>query len=132
MDLNGFTTVLGHPRVLDPGVLSAARRVLAYDGDEVVGVAAFEPLFARQGEAAIAVAAGSSGALVSFLLDGITELADSSGLRTLRFALAMPDQRRRAADLTAGRATSLLRSDRLEVRTCHSTGPFEQGDVIAL
>lgn len=117
MESAAFTTVLGHPRVLPESLPDARRRVLAYDGDQVIGVAVYEPLFGHQAEAAIALAPESTGALTAFLLDGLLELASGAGITALRFAFGTPRQRRLAAQLTSGRPSCSLRSDRLEIRT---------------
>lgn len=115
MESGTFTTVLGHPRVLAGSPLEARRRVLAYDGDEVVGVAVFEPLFGRQAEGAIAVAPGSPSGLISYLFDGLMELARNSGVTVLRYALSPGRQRSLAARLTRSCSSQTLRSDRLEL-----------------
>ncbi|MDQ8046531.1 MAG: hypothetical protein AAGC46_17275 [Solirubrobacteraceae bacterium] len=122
MEQPAFETVLGHTRVMTGALPDARRRVLAYDGDVVIGVATYEPLFGRQAEAAIAVAPGSAGSLVSFLLDGLLELATNAGVTVLRFVLG-PGQRAGAGRLVDTRAACALRSDRLEVRLDGAPAP---------
>ncbi len=131
MESPAFTTVLGQSCVLGDVLGDARNRVLAYDGDVVVGMAAFEPLYGHQAEAAIAVAPGSAGGLVAFLLDGIVEQAAASGVTVLRFVFAAPRQRTCALELTAGRAAVTLRSDRLEIRTGVAMDVGHRSSVVA-
>lgn len=132
MGLQAFSTVIGQTGVLGNTHSDARHRVLAYDGDDIVGVAAFEPLYGHQAEAVIAVAPGSAGGLASFLLDGLIERAAASGVTVLRFVFGGPRQRPCAAALTAGRAAVVLRPDRMEIRigtsahSAHSVTRFEQ------
>jgi hypothetical protein len=116
MDSSPFTTVLGHPRVLSEALPDARRRVLAYDGETVVGVATYEPLFGHQAEAAIAIVDDGATGLVAFLLDGLLELAAAAGVTVVRFVFGGGAQRAVAARLVDGRQTCRLLSDRLEIR----------------
>lgn len=116
MDPSAFTTVLGHPRVLDESLTDPRRRVLAFDGDTIVGVAVYEPLFGRQAEGAIAVQDGSAGGVVSYLFDGLVELARQSEVTVLRYVLGARRQRSLASHLIRSAAPGRLHADRLELR----------------
>jgi hypothetical protein len=116
MDPSLFITVLGHPRILAGSLPDARRRVLAYDGETVVGVATYEPLFGHQAEAAIANADDAATGLVSFLLDGLLELAAGAGVTVLRFVFATSGQRGVAVRLAADRRSFRVLPDRLEIR----------------
>ena len=122
MPVATFLTVLGRPGVIDAHTATAdpRYRVLAYDGDTIVGIAGFEPLYGRQAEAAIAVAPASTDALTSYLFDGIIEQAVAAGITVVRFAIDAPHQRACASSLVEGRSAVCVRSDRIEVRTSAS------------
>jgi len=116
MDPSAFTSVLGHSRVLS-GVLDPGNRVIAYDGESAVGVAAFEPLFGPRAEGAIALTAGASGGLTHYLLDGLLELASRSGIHAVRFVFETTQQRRTADRMLGSRAECVMRRNDVEIRT---------------
>lgn len=110
-----FLTVLGDSRVV-AGALDAQRRILAYDGDEIVGLAAYETLYGPRAEGVITLASGASGGLVSFLLDELLERAYGAGIATMSFAFDVPEQRGLAERLLGRRAGLRIHRDGLEIR----------------
>jgi hypothetical protein len=120
-----LTAVLGHARVLDEGLRDERRRVLAYEGDEMVGVGVFEPLFGPHAEGVIAIRDGDSAALVPYLLDELLERVHGSGLVAVRFVFGTGDQRETAQRLSAIRRHCALRRDWLDVRLepAHAASP---------
>lgn len=116
MDSIDFTTVLGNPRVLSGSQADARTRVLAYDGDVIVGIAMFEPLYGHHAEAVIAVASGSPSGLITLLFDNLVDLARSYGITVLRYALGPGSQRSLASRLRQSCSATTLRPDRLELR----------------
>ena len=112
----GLTPVLGHARVLSEGMADAGRRVMAYDGDTVIGIGVFEPLFGPHAEGVIAVRAGGSDTLVPYLLDALVERIHDAGLVAVRFVFGTRDQQQVAHELTAARAHCAVRRDWLDVR----------------
>lgn len=115
MTAAAFIPVLGHPRVA-AAYADADRRVLAHDGERIIGVAAFEPE-GTVGDAIISLAVGESGGLVSFLLDELTARAARHGLLALRFEFAVDEQHGVAERVAGRRADCCVRRDHLDVRT---------------
>ncbi|MBJ7470318.1 MAG: hypothetical protein JHD16_03415 [Solirubrobacteraceae bacterium] len=115
MSAEAFVPVLGHPRVITAAA-DAERRVLAHDGDRIVGVAAFEPI-GSTGEAIITLAPDASGGLVQFLLDELASRAARLGVFSLRFDFGVDDQRGIADRLASRRSDCSVRRDHLDVRT---------------
>lgn len=111
-----LTPVLGHARVLAEGMSDAQRRVLAYEGDAVVGVGAFEPLFGPHAEGVIAVRRGDSAALLPYLLDELLERVTESGIVAVRFVFGAHEQRCTAVRLAAMRRHCAIGRDWLDVR----------------
>lgn len=124
MTQRAFVPVLGHPRVI-AAASDAERRVLAYDGDEIVGIAAFEPAGATA-DAVVTLAPDASGGLVPFLLDELTARAARHGFVALRFDFELDEQRGVARRIAARRPDCTVRQDRLDVRllapVAHRTG----------
>ncbi len=115
MSAEPFVPVLGHHRVIGAST-DAELRVLAHDGDRIVGVAAFEPE-GSVGDAIITLAPDASGGLVPFLLDELTARAARYGLTALRFDFEIDDQHGIAERVAGRRADCTVRRDHLDVRT---------------
>jgi hypothetical protein len=108
--------VLGHARVLEDAPRDERRRVVAYEGDAIVGVGAFEPLFGPHAEGVIAIRDGDSPALLPYLLDELLERVHTAGLVAVRFVFADRTQLRTAEHLSNVRTHCALRRDWLDVR----------------
>ena len=115
MPAEAFVPVLGHHRVISAAA-DAERRVLAHDGDRIVGVGAFEPA-GSVGEAVITLSPEASGGLVPFLLDELTARAAKYGLTVLRFDFEIGEQHGIAERVAGRRADCSVRRDHLDVRT---------------
>lgn len=122
MTAQAFIPVLGHPRVA-AAYADADLRVLAHDGDRIIGVAAFEPA-GTVGDAIISLAPDASGGLVPFLLDELTARAARHGLLALRFDFAVDDQHGIAERVAGRRADCSVRRDHLDVRTAVASQPW--------
>jgi hypothetical protein len=121
----GLTPILGHARVLDEGLTDARRRVLAYEGDSVVGVGVFEPLFGPHAEGVIAVREGASGTLLPYLLDELLERVNDAGLVAVRFVFGTREQHPVAERLSQLRSHCALRPDWLDIRLEPEPAPSE-------
>lgn len=115
MRVPSFVPVLGNPRVI-AGALDAEHRVLAYDGEQIVGMAAFERLYGPRAEGVITLAGGASGGLVNYLLDGLLERAERSGVMTISFSFDVAEQHALAERLVGRRPGWRLRRDGLDIR----------------
>lgn len=113
-----FVPVLGHRRVI-AAASDAEHRVLAHDGDRIIGIAAFEPA-GSTGEAIITLAPDASGGLVPFLLDELTARAARHGIVALRFSYEVGEQRGVAQRIAGRRGDCSVRRDHLDVRTCET------------
>lgn len=129
MSREAFVPVLGHPRVIGAST-DAERRVLAHDGDRIVGVAAFEPA-GSVAEAVITLAPDASGGLVPFLLDELTARAARYGLVALRFDFEVDDQHTIAERVAGRRADCTVRRDHLDVRTAVAALPCRRSRPLA-
>lgn len=116
MAIRHLTPVLGHARVLDDAPRDDRRLVVAYEGDAIVGVGAFEPLFGPHAEGVIAIRDGDSPSLLPYLLDELLERIHDAGIVAVRFVFADRDQLRTAERLSALRAHCAVRQDWLDVR----------------
>lgn len=124
-----FVPVLGHPRVI-AAAADADCRVLAHDGDRIVGVAAFEP-DGSTAEAIITLAPDASGGLVPYLLDELTTRAQRRGVLALRFSYEVGDQRGIAQRVAARRGDCSVRRDHLDVRTCETVAHRTRAHLVA-
>lgn len=132
MDRCDLVPVLGHGRVLDEGLGDARRRVVAREGDAIVGVGAFEPLFGPHAEGVIAIADGASGGLVPFLLDELLGRVHDAGLVAVRFVFAGREQHDTAERVTAGRSNCTLRREWLDVRLAATPAGASAADSVAV
>lgn len=112
--LHTLTTVLGHPRVLREAAADPRRRVLDGVNADIAGVAAWEPLFGRQGEGVIALRDAARPGRVATLLHALLEQATADGLVLVHFVID-PDQHPLAATLAAETPGATL-GERLSVR----------------
>lgn len=127
MDASDLIPALGHPRVLEDGFGDPRRRVVAREGDAIIGVAAFEPLFGPRAEGLVAMRDGASGGLVPYLVDELLERVHESGLLAVRFVFASREQHPIAERLAAARAHCTLRREWLDVRL----EPAPMGEPVA-
>lgn len=124
-----FVPVLGHPRVI-AAAADADCRVLAHDGDRIVGVAAFEP-DGSTAEAIITLAPDASGGLVPYLLDELATRAQRRGVVALRFDYEVGDQHGIAQRVAARRGDCSVRRDHLDVRTCEMVAHRTRAHLVA-
>lgn len=124
-----FVPVLGHPRVI-AAAADADHRVLAHDGDRIIGVGAFEPAGALA-EAVITLAPDASGGLVPFLLDELATRAARLGVHALRFSYEVDDQRGIAQRVAARRGDCSVRRDHLDVRTTSTVAHRTRAHLMA-
>lgn len=111
-----LTPVLGHARVLDDAPRDDRRRVVAYEGDAIVGIGAFEPLFGPHAEGVIAIRDGESPSLVPYLLDELLERVHEARIVAVRFVFADRSQQRMAERISDLRSQCAMRRDWLDVR----------------
>ena len=107
---------LGHARVLSEGLVDHRRRVAAFEGEDLVGIAAFEPLFGPHAEGVIAIRRGDSEALVPYLLDELLECVHQAGLVAVRFVFPTRAQHDTAKRLSSLRSHCSVRRDWLDIR----------------
>lgn len=125
-----FVPVLGHPRVISAAA-DAECRVLAHDGDRIVGIAAFDPAPSAHAEAIITLAPDASGGLVPYLLDELTTRAQRHGVAALRFDYEVDEQRGIAQRVAARRGDCSVRRDHLDVRTCETVAHRTRAHLVA-
>ncbi len=117
MAFGHLTPVLGHARVLEDAPGDPRRRVVTYEGDAIVGVAAFEPLFGPHAEGVIALRDGErTASLLPHLLDEVLVRVQEAGLVAVRFVFAERAQHRTAEQLSSLRTHCAVRQDWLDVR----------------
>ena len=109
-----LVTVLGHPRVLAEAAVDALRRRVVTNRGGVDGVSAYEPLYGRHAEGAIALRQRHGQDLAPQLLDAVCRTAAGAGFVAIRFAL-LSGQLERAELLAAEVPAAELRRDHFVV-----------------
>lgn len=116
MDLSAFVPVLGHPRVLETIESDPRRQVVIRDGDQISGIAAYEPLFGQRAEGVVAIRQDGSDAILPYLVDALLDRTHAAGLHAVRFVFGSPEQHWRAARLAHIHGDCSVRRDWLDVR----------------